>query len=94
MLRASKANQIKLKNQDKGLSDTNEVFIKKGLFCENVRKTVTKLLENFTGHQLDKIKNFNDFVEFMYVPVDAASIGVGRMLFGKSQFSNKKKMSG
>lgn len=39
--------------------------------------------EKFTGHNKDCLTSFESFVKFMHQPTDAASLGMGRMLFGK-----------
>lgn len=39
------------------------------------------ILKN-TGHNLEEIGSFNDFAVFMHRPMDAASLGACRMLFG------------
>ena len=50
----------------------------------NIRLGFVKFLCKFTGHDdLPLITSFDKLVEFMYRPVDAASIGIGRLLFGE-----------
>lgn len=38
---------------------------------------------NYTGHRLSSIASFNNFTTLLHQRVDAASIGIGRMLFGE-----------
>lgn len=44
---------------------------------------ISTIFHNFSGHQLSCIASFDGFTSFMYKKVDAASIGIGRMLFGE-----------
>jgi hypothetical protein len=52
---------------------------------DNCRKLMAIFLQNFTGHPkiMDCFCSFEHFVRFMYQPCDAASLSVGRMLFGE-----------
>lgn len=46
-----------------------------------------KFVSTLTGHEeLNRLTNFNEFVDFMYKPVDSASLGVGRFAYGKFFF--------
>lgn len=47
-----------------------------------MEKYVKKIIFKFTGHNMEKCRSYEDFVRFMCRPVDAASLGVCRMLFG------------
>lgn len=49
----------------------------------NIQKFVLELLEKFTGHKKVNFLSINNFVLFMHKATDGASLGVGRMLFGK-----------
>lgn len=54
---------------------------------EKIRSTNFRQLTHdgfyeFTGHKLDQMNSIDKFVNFMHQPTDAASIGIGRMLFG------------
>jgi hypothetical protein len=49
----------------------------------NFSERIKKLLSNFTGHDMLDISSFDDFTNFMWAEVDAASLGICRMLFGK-----------
>lgn len=51
-------------------------------------RKIKKLFNNFTGHDIRDISSFDDFTNFMWTEVDAASLGICRMLFGKEE--NKK----
>lgn len=42
-----------------------------------------KIFRQFFGHDFDRFSSFENVVNLMYQPTDAASIGVGRILFGK-----------
>lgn len=39
-------------------------------------------VEKLTGHKMEHINSFSDFVEFMYTSVDGSSLAVGRIMFG------------
>ncbi|KAL7047289.1 hypothetical protein ACKWTF_002860 [Chironomus riparius] len=45
-------------------------------------RKIKKLFNNFTGHDIRDISSFDDFTNFMWTEVDAASLGICRMLFG------------
>ena len=48
-----------------------------------VKIKLLRIIGIWSGHKLEKITSFNSFVNYMYEPVDAAAIGIGRLLFGK-----------
>lgn len=41
------------------------------------------IFHNFSGHQLNNFSSFNDFTKLLNTEVDAASLSIGRALFGK-----------
>lgn len=46
-------------------------------------KVARKCLSILTDHnEINDIKSFNELLEFMYKPVDAASLGAGRFAYG------------
>lgn len=49
----------------------------------NFSEKIKKFFSNFTGHDMQNISSFDDFTNFMWTEVDAASLGICRMLFGK-----------
>lgn len=49
----------------------------------NFSEKIKKLFSIFTGHDMQNISSFDDFTNFMWTEVDAASLGICRMLFGK-----------
>lgn len=50
---------------------------------ENFYDKIGIIFRNFTGHDIKNISSFNNFTNFIYKNVDAASLGICRMLFGK-----------
>ena len=50
---------------------------------KNFSEKIKNLFSNFTGHDIQDISSFDDFTNFMRTEVDAASLGICRMLFGK-----------
>lgn len=58
----------------------------------NIQKFVPELLEKYTGHEKENFLSINNFVSLMHEKTDGASLGVGRMLFGKNQFFFKEKL--
>lgn len=49
----------------------------------NVCQRFVNLAEKLTAVRWTKMKKFEDFEEWLHRPVDSASLGVCRMLFGK-----------
>lgn len=39
-------------------------------------------IKKLTGHDVENINSFSDFVKFMYTPVDGSSLAIGRIMFG------------
>lgn len=50
---------------------------------EKVKGKFKVAFEEYTGHSSKCLSSMDAFVEFMFKPTDAASLGVGRMLFGE-----------
>lgn len=50
---------------------------------KKLKDNIFKLFHQFTGHNIKCITKMEYFIELMYKPVDGASLGIGRMLFGK-----------
>lgn len=48
-----------------------------------LKQSIPKFFQAYTGHDPQCISSFDNFIKFMHKPTDAASLGVGRMLFGK-----------
>lgn len=48
-------------------------------YLKNIFDRVTNKI---TNHDTSSIKSFNDFVNYMHMPVDSASLSIGRMFFG------------
>lgn len=57
---------------------------------DNFYHKISIFFRNFTGHDIKCVSSFENFVEFMHEETDAASIGIGRILFGKK--FNKSKV--
>lgn len=53
------------------------------IWLESVKVKWKYYFEVYTGHSAKCFESVENFVAFMYQPTDAASLGVGRMLFGK-----------
>lgn len=53
-------------------------------FMKKIKRIFNGVTYELTQHNTSKLKSFDDFVHFLYMPVDGASICVGRMLFGKN----------
>lgn len=47
------------------------------------------IFHNFSGHQLSNLSSFNDFTKLLNSEVDAASLGIGRAMFGEFEFTTK-----
>lgn len=65
---------VKMKNESLKKNDISSDF--------SIKYVITKYFEKYTGHNIKCLSSFENFVEFMHSPTDAASLGVGRMLFG------------
>lgn len=58
------------------------------IFSCRMKMKLKQIFKNFTNHEWNEIFNdaaggfYENFVNYMYHPVDGASLGVGRMLFG------------
>ncbi|CRK95801.1 CLUMA_CG009257, isoform A [Clunio marinus] len=47
-----------------------------------VKEKISKIFNTFSGHKITNFSSFNGFSNLMHQKADAASIGIGRMLFG------------
>lgn len=50
---------------------------------DRITNNGNKIFRQFFGHDIKTMSSFENVVNLMYQPTDAASIGVGRILFGK-----------
>lgn len=76
-----KIEEEKLKNPVK-YTENNKVQLI-STKCKKYAKKLPKLLEKLTGHKAENFTTMEKFIKFMHQPTDAASLGVGRMLFGE-----------
>ncbi|XP_053686802.1 vitamin K-dependent gamma-carboxylase [Sabethes cyaneus] len=53
-----------------------------GLRCRPTEAGVSRLFHQYCGHDLKCLQSMEGFIALMYRPVDAAALGVARMLFG------------
>lgn len=67
------------KKKTKAKAKTKRRKSKLKFLCDKI----STIFHNLCGHQLSVISSFNSFVNLMHHEVDAASLGIGRMLFGK-----------
>jgi hypothetical protein len=49
----------------------------------NFSEKIRNLFYSFTNHDIRDISSFENFTKFMWTEVDAASLGICRMFFGK-----------
>lgn len=47
-------------------------------------------IEKLTGHSIEHINSYSDFVRFMYTPVDGSSLAMGRIMFGLKNWTERK----
>lgn len=50
---------------------------------DSLCERISTFFHNFSGHQLSTVSTFDGFASLMYKEVDAASLAIGRILFGE-----------
>lgn len=50
---------------------------------DSLCERVSTIFHNFSGHHFSSVSSFDGFMSLMYKEVDAASLAIGRMLFGE-----------
>lgn len=61
---------------------------------DRITNNGNKIFRQFFGHDFNRISSFENVVNLMHQPTDAASIGVGRILFGKYYIDVINKIKG
>ena len=80
-----KRNKIKKENED-----PSKLLIKNHHNLDRITNNGNKIFRQFFGHDIKRMSSFENVVNLMYQPTDAASIGVGRILFGKYYITDNK----
>lgn len=76
---------MKKSKTKKEKKDPSKILIKNQLhnILDRITNNGNKIFRQFFGHDIKRMSSFENVVNLMYQPTDAASIGVGRILFGK-----------
>lgn len=88
-----KRNKLKKEKElELELEDTSELLIKNPLHntLDRITNNGNTIFRKFFGHDIKMMSSFENFVNLMYEPTDPASIGVGRILFGKYYITLKE----
>lgn len=68
---------------DPKINKTSYIRIKFLNVLKQIKYKFPKYYEEFTGYNIENISTFDNFVKWMHTPIDAAALGIFRLLFGK-----------